>query len=263
MPHTVDYLLNISLKNHYLYAEVAKAACTTIKYHLQKIEFSKTGYYKPKSVADVHNRWTAPFVMPMQLCDEALREAVAGPAFWRFAFVRNPYTRALSAYLDKIARNAIQKGPILAQLGRDPEDLEQEVTFREFLEALQKIPLKDMDIHFAPQWICTFADLIAFDFVGSFENIEPDLTLVIDKIAPADYKRQSKIGNRGGHATGTTEMMATLFGPAEISLAHDFYMRDFDVFGYSTDLADAHKPPNVDPARLQEFRASREGQSER
>ena len=242
-PYMVDSLVNISLRRKYVFVEVAKVACTTIKYNLQKLEFLGSDYARPRHSHEVHDRWTSPFIMPMQLDDETLARALRGDEFFRFTFVRNPYTRILSAYLDKFGKNAPQKAPVLAALGKDPADLSQHVSFGEFLASLKLIPVREMDVHFIPQWVSNFAGKFEHGFIGSFELFEDDFRSVYERIAPKWFYNQLKLENEGGHATDTTAQIAQYFGDEERGLALDLFARDFELFGYSTDIADASKPP--------------------
>ena len=211
----IDYGINISLKNRYVYIEVAKAACTTIKVNLQRVEYSDTPYDRPERPSLVHDRWQSPFVMPSQLQRDDVLRMLSDDDWPRFVFVRNPYTRVLSAYLDKIVRGRSQKAAVLKALGRDSEDLYAPLTFLEFLQALPKLNATHRDIHFRAQKSCAFAGKVKFHFVGSFEAIENDLRFVLEKIHPDKRKIQKDIRDETGHSTNSLEVLYDYFGDEE------------------------------------------------
>ena len=112
--------------------ETPKAACSSIKRLLHKIELHDTPYQPNKNV---HDRAHSPLLRPTQLPPRAFTECLTSAGWFRFAFVRNPFTRVLSAYLDKIRRDRPEKAAILAALDRlgDQSDvlLAPEVSERE------------------------------------------------------------------------------------------------------------------------------------
>ena len=93
-----DYLFNISVKKGYLYVETPKVACSTIKRSLQLLEVGPEIVPPPRKI---HERSCSPLLTPSQVGSLFL-ECAYSDNFFRFCFVRNPYTRILSCYLDKV-----------------------------------------------------------------------------------------------------------------------------------------------------------------
>ena len=89
----------ISLRNNYVYLAVGKAANSTVKHHLYELEYAGTRF-KTKSL---HDRQSSPLLSPFQLTDELLEDVFTSSKYFRFSLVRNPYTRLLSCYLDRMA----------------------------------------------------------------------------------------------------------------------------------------------------------------
>ncbi|MFX7776439.1 sulfotransferase family 2 domain-containing protein, partial [Acinetobacter baumannii] len=87
------------------------------------------------------------------------------------AFVRNPFTRVLSGFLDKIRRNQPQKAQILRMSGRSGHDLSVEISFSEFIDAICAMPDSMLDVHWALQSQVIFLDSINYDFIGRFEQL--------------------------------------------------------------------------------------------
>ncbi|GJP42547.1 hypothetical protein CLOM_g2100 [Closterium sp. NIES-68] len=126
---------------------------------------------------------------------EAVR-LITRPGIFRFTFVRNPFTRALSAYLSKLAytssitsstRHGIAQSPRQLwakaffrhvwqqyEAVRAPEGL---VTFRAFLKLVEELLQRhrgQMNRHLAPQADICNLNGIKYDYVGRFERFKAD-----------------------------------------------------------------------------------------
>ena len=89
---------NFSLKYRYFYAETPKVGCSTIKGLLIQAEHGQVIQYPDMDY--IHHREFSPLLNAQQLVDTVA--FLEDPGVTRFCFVRNPYTRLLSAWLDKI-----------------------------------------------------------------------------------------------------------------------------------------------------------------
>ncbi len=147
-----DYGLNMSLRHSYVYVETPKVACSSIKSTLLRLELDDPGFYRV-DFEDVHNRAFSPLLKPSQIGD--LDQFLARSSIFKFCFVRNPYSRLLSAWLDKIAGNRKQKAQVLLQLGHDPNRLDREISFEKFVRAVVAQPVSVMD----PHWRAVLPDV--------------------------------------------------------------------------------------------------------
>lgn len=233
----LDYQINVSWKNRYVYVETPKAACSSIKRHLHKIELMKTPYEPP---ADVHDRSLSPLLRPLQMPERAFTECMTSPEWFRFAFVRNPYTRVLSAYLDKIQRNRPEKKEILNSLGRDPKELEAEVSFLEFLQAIRKTPNGLRDNHWRPQVQLLFIGQCDYHVIGAFERLEQDVAYVTERMG---VTRRFKLDNVGNHATDAASALKEWYTGEVMDVFESLYDGDFRTFGYSRSLDETAEPP--------------------
>jgi hypothetical protein len=136
---------------------------------------------------------------------------------YRFTFVRNPLTRILSCYLDKIAPpQEVYRNDLGLDMGP--------VSFRAFLERLGDGHLRS-NAHWAPQ-----SDLIApsgFDFIGLVEHLDRDLKKVISRVIGIDDFR---IVSKDAGRRNTRAAMEEHYGIAERQLVRTLYTADFARF---------------------------------
>lgn len=152
---------------------------------------------------------------------------VFGRDFWRyfkFTFVRNPYTRLVSAY--EFLKGGGHPAWPTDQRFRD-EVLSEYVDFPDFvLRWLQ--PRAQWPEHFRPQH--EFLELggkLVMDFVGRFERIEADFATVCDRLGiQAQLGRLNPTGERQG-------TLGDYFASDAVERrVRDVYARDFELFGY-------------------------------
>jgi Sulfotransferase family len=92
------YHSRASLAHRYVAMTVPKVACTTIKMALQAWEGSGP---PPERWADVHADWAGPTLLAYSTAQ--IVEMLRSPDYLRFSFVRNPYSRLVSAWKSKLA----------------------------------------------------------------------------------------------------------------------------------------------------------------
>jgi len=233
-----NYSYNISIKHKYLYIENAKSACTSIKYNLGKLEFSdaRLGEEIPKKYLDyVHtNVLGTPFVKPFQCGSEFFDQVCHDKEFFRFTFVRNPFTRVLSGYLDKVLQRRFESQQIFAALRKE---MSAEVTFNEFLDAIFILNKgRALDKHWRSQYVQCGSGLLQLDFVGKVENFSRDFSLVLDRVAssPLDVERINV------HATDAGKKIEKFYDTIAIQKVLELYEDDFRYFGYSRKLSSSH-----------------------
>jgi hypothetical protein len=138
---------------------------------------------------------------------------------FKFTFVRHPYARVLSAYLDKIATGRPEFRRIV---GLDDRPL----SFAAFLHRLDDGYLT-ANIHWAPQTVIVALPPDRLDFVGRVESLDADLAQVLDRIfGPAGHgvvRRVEGVRSASGR-------LAEFYGPAERRLVQKLYAGDFELF---------------------------------
>ncbi len=232
-PSNFDYSVNISLKYNYLYTETPKVGCSTIKTTLQKMELNDPDFYR-EDFEDIHNRNFSPLLKPSQI--GSFEKFITGSVF-KFCFSRNPYSRLLSAYLEKIKSNKPQKRQILLHLGKNYSDIDQEVSFDEFVNVVCEQPIINMNHHWRVQYYQTFQEFIEYDFVGKLENFSDDFKIVLAKLNK-NYAHFLKDERR--HSTRASDHLSKFYTPSLIKIVQDKYAKDFEYFGYERELRAAN-----------------------
>ena len=225
---TFDYSINISLQNKYIFVETPKVCCSTIKLNLQRLETLNFGF-KWSDPMDVHDRNLSPLLRPSQTLDfEGLTTRFD---FFVFCFVRNPYSRLLSCYLDKIVGNKPPKRTVLESLGLSTEDLEYPVTFPEFVDAIASQAIIEMNPHWRPQYYQTFQGSIDYEFVGRYESFSADINYVFDRISTTQLPN---LGVEDRHRTNADSLLRQYYNPAILEIVNRIYRLDFEHFNYDS-----------------------------
>lgn len=145
------------------------------------------------------------------------------PNYVKFAFVRNPYTRSLSCYRDKIARPGAGTR-YRESLGLPPSG---EVKMDDFLERVAYQETRKMNRHWRPQ-----SDLLPrhlnLDFLGKFENFELEFSNSLKILSLGKYSMKKE----DSHATGSSVNWSEEISPRSIGLINEIYKIDFLRFKY-------------------------------
>ena len=220
-----DYLCNIGLKRGFLYVETPKVACSTIKRTLQGLEAGPS-----QLLAGVHDKAASPLYGAIG-CGLSLREIFMTRRMFRFTFVRNPYVRILSCYLEKILADVAERRRHLDLLGWDPQ---RPVSFARFLRAIEGIADRDRDVHWRSQSRLISDHAIAYDLIGRFETLRRDLSHVLRVLG--EVEPDAAVRDVSHHRTDAAARVAEFFGPEEQALVARIYRDDFLRYGYRLEL---------------------------
>lgn len=184
--------MSYDYKHKVLWFRVYKAATRSIDHHLksdcgkgQYIYASESGY-KPKMFKD----------------------------YFKFAFVRNPETRFVSAWKDKVLRQNYFKFSEI-----EHEKMKEIETF---IAWVKKQNLRTCDEHLRTQ--CSLIDLKHLDFLGRFENFAEDFQKVADKIGLKSYESV--------HLNQTEKKKVISISDFAKSEIREMYREDFETFDY-------------------------------
>jgi hypothetical protein len=221
-PTLQNRLINISLKHRYVWFKIGKAGCTSVATSLHQLELADL----PNASAPPHlPAVQSPFVKPYQLPEKMLDDILRGRGYFRFAVVRNPYARLLSAYLDKVAGKAKERKLIEKNLEKKPDD---EISFGEFIDAI--VDKRIHDPHWMPQVYMVGPKLEA---ALHLETIADELSKLPKFL---EEHLQKTFGVRAPHATGAASRIREYYTPEIIEKVRRYYAGDFSKFGYSPDV---------------------------
>jgi hypothetical protein len=206
-----------------VYISNPKCGCSTIKHSLRSAQaaaYRRIGRNFER-IDDPHRN------------DDCLRKDWLSPRECRQRYiiscVRNPFTRALSGFLDKVNR------PDTALL-REFEYRRLD-SFEAYLEVLSKLNLRDTNGHFRPQHINLDYPRIAYDSIFFLENLEP-LTRFLSCVSPG-----FQLERNAPHASGANAKLRAYYTDTAVAMVREIFARDFELFGYSDNLEDAETAP--------------------
>lgn len=222
-----------NLKDRFIYLEVPKAACTVLKIVLRDLYDSAPLTLYPqlsrqtKRRMFVHSRANAPLPSLLELDDAAQRELLEDDDVLRFTVVRNPYTRFVSAWRDKVFLcEPTTEDVYFAVRGASPPlGVKQPIQLAEFVAHVERTIGRTSDAHWRRQVDLTFPDALRFTHIGQTENLSATIALLYQRARrepPEKFPRE----NDAAHLAEAT------FTPALAERVHRIYARDFVVFGY-------------------------------
>jgi hypothetical protein len=221
----INYRINISTRYRYMYVEVPKAGCTTIKATLQAAEGRNIREILP---AAIHAKENSPLMSPADSLS-TFHDFFHSQTAFRFAFVRHPYSRLLSGYLEKINhRSTVGSGynaHVHRQLGL-PDD--GAVSFEQFVRAVHKSAPEMLNGHWRPAHLLTAPNVIDYDFIGRFENFSSHLDELAERLGIAS--QTLSVGLE--HATGASGLVRQYYTPTIQTMVDEVYSGDFEAFGY-------------------------------
>jgi hypothetical protein len=219
-----------------LYLNNAKAACSTVKRSLWQAIDARTG--RATYGGNPHSRKDWPFISDIitdaGVTAEQLRSAVT------FSAVRNPFTRILASYLDKIGKDPFVWRPFAARFGLSGSLTQDQFTFVDFLRTIAAEPDELLDPHFRSQYMNLLAPIVVPHHIGFVEDMSSTAAFLESHGVP--FSRFEKPETRAG------ELLAQHFTPEAVELVLQKYGTDFERYGYSRTLSDAAKPGSVPPA---------------
>lgn len=237
-PTEMNYHFSMSLRKQYFYCEVSKAGCSQIKSTLWRSELADTPLPKEfwKNNWDVHRNFTNHLLIkPFQLGKSIFNDMMENDKIVKWTVVRNPYTRLLSGYLDKVKRNTSHfnslRPHIARQRGVSVEDVAGEnVTYLEFCRAIAAVKNpSNLDQHWRPQYWHTCSDIIRYNLVGKLEEIR----IFEERLGRAVGVKDLGFSGGRGHRTNATEQLREHYCDEAKRIVDAVYSNDFDHFGYS------------------------------
>ena len=204
-----------------IYVRNAKVATNTTLLWLHRVH---TGDHDFTPKKNIHEEHELPRVEDVGW--ENVLRMLSGDAF-RFSFVRDPVRRLESAYLSKVVRHRRYPGRAgLQRILGLPEGPDNELTFDQFIVALELQDPVRMDVHWRPQHLNLMHGVLEYDLVGQLETFAEDVARIQEATGmPAVPIQARNVSKRA--ATNLLDGRSDL-----LRKVHDLYARDFELYGY-------------------------------
>lgn len=221
------------LGDRVVYLEVPKAACTAMKMVLRDLYASTPLTMFPRTSRQtkrgmfVHARVNAPLPALTELDDAAQRELLEDDDVLRFTVVRNPYTRFISAWRDKVyLYEPTAEDVYRAIRGTAPElGHKQPILFSEFVSHVERTISATTDPHWRRQVDLTYPDAIRYTHVGKTETLSATVSLLYRRAGHEPPEAMPR-------ANGAALLAGASYTPTLAKRVHDVYAQDFLAFDY-------------------------------
>ena len=206
-----------------VYMDNPKCGSTTIKNSLKQAQAAE---YMRAGIA--FRRSEEPHKADDCLKNRGLRRSACNHRFL-ISCVRNPYTRALSGYLDKVATRDPRYFPELRDHSVE--------NFEQHLLAIADYRPKRLNFHFRPQHINLDFPNINYDAIFYLENLS-----AISRFF-AEMSPKITLETSAPHSRSANSKLRDHYTDRAVKLVQGIYAQDFSVFGYGSNLDDASVSP--------------------
>jgi hypothetical protein len=251
--HRLRYSTFVSLDHRYMYYEVPKAGCTSMKTLILSVEKLPNvapfvgSHREVRRDMFIHERSQVKLPSLLDFEDRTQQEILTSPDFFRFTLVRNPYTRLQSAWQDKVRLCAPRYEGLYYGLkgalptGRNPNSI---ISFSEFVRWVSAEDLSTGDHHWRRQTAHLFYPAFDFNVVGHLEQF--------NAVVAAFY---GHIGLHGDLPPPMNESgPVTEFDEGLAQLVYALYKSDFDAFGYPAESWPRPRNGATEPRTIPEAR---------
>ncbi|MGI8979814.1 MAG: sulfotransferase family 2 domain-containing protein [Pirellulaceae bacterium] len=187
----------VSEQFHFLYIPLEKVACSAIKSWVIELAEGRGAAHGIDPNAHIRARYEL-----QAQSAEVQRRLLSDKRLFRFAFVRNPWDRLVSGFLNKFvpwkspaqkfaeehsrrlrwsrAVNRLSAGWLCSSGKASSERWREELTFRQFVAELRQRNPRKFDLHWRPQYL--FFGPQTLDFLGRFEHLADDFRTLCQKL---------------------------------------------------------------------------------
>ena len=245
----------MTLSESMVYRVVPKCACSTIG---QIMYYSDHGQFYD---GDIHDAREGLHKWALDHSHAAITANVRDKGTFAFTCVRNPYSRILSSFFDKICgiqRNGQRyRGNLIPQLAQQyginvEGEFDQIAMFRRFLlfarDTIRFRKPMDPDIHWSAMsgHISTFiVNGGHYDRIFWTERFNEGMQDVLDHVSvtvPVDLGDIPRFNESAGHGPKRAHPVEDFFDDLAMHLVYEIYKRDFELFRY-----DVQNPGNAQP----------------
>jgi len=241
----------VSERSKVMFCPIPKAANSNFKMLLRKFE----GFTDYLDLARAHNPHTSGFKFLTDFPEEKVQQMMDDPTYFKFIFVRNPFVRALSCYLNKFASKSPATEEFRIFLGQlvgwdklqDKGNLTEadRPTFGQFVDAVWEQAPEQMNEHWAIQSQICGLGIMPYDFVGRFElNVTAEAQIVLDALDKSYESFPSPDEIRFG-SSDSLSRANDYYTPEIEQKVLEIFHRDFVMLNYHRDRS-IMKPGKAD-----------------
>lgn len=226
-------------QQNFIFVYNPKVACTNWKCLLRYIA-GNVDNYLDASIA--HNKELSGLICLSDVTNPMV--ILSSRKIKKYSFVRDPYTRILSAYLNKVEpyvegiRGEHDDNSYFYKIYQYINDYRLNVLPEEktvnifcFLHWINNVnDAHTKNEHWMPQTDLLRVGEIEYDFIGRFENLDEDAKFLLQEMGcDVAFPSQSKIHFA---PTDASDKVRRYFGSREARLVNEIYEQDFTLFGY-------------------------------
>jgi len=194
----------ISLPSKVIYCPIGKNACSFLK--TQMVRMTEKQYLEVilQSVHFITDKVNT----GLQLNDYSLAEVndfITSPEFFKFAVMRDPMDRTLSAYIEKFVLQRVVPGqivhtssvidPVQMQKGFSAPDYETGISFKEFVSYIVQQPPHLLDPHWRPQHL--YLSGINYDRIFAFKEMNQLIDILEKRSGKTLPRKAQNVTNSG------------------------------------------------------------------
>jgi hypothetical protein len=216
-----------------------KVACTNWKGIMRYLNGAQD-YFNP---ALAHNKLESGLSFLSET--ESALELLLDKNIRKYSFIRNPYSRILSAYLNKVE-------PYVNNERDEHSDNSYFYTIYQYIDAyrVDKLPGEsDVNFYCFLHWLTNVNNVhtnnehwlsqvkllrtseVKYDFIGKFENIDKDAAYLLKEInCDIEFPNQKKVSFA---PTNAKDKLDQYYTEKEKELVYELYKMDFNEFNYS------------------------------
>lgn len=229
-------------KNNIVFSYNPKVACTNWKCVFRYLNGNLNDYLR----ADLaHDRSASGLIFLSEL--DNFQEVLCDKSVKFYSFVRNPFTRALSAYLNKIEpyftnqRTQFEGNPyfyqvsnlIIEYVGGRPTNSNEGFLF--FLNWLKEAnDFHTLNEHWIPQYKLLRTESVDYEFIGRLENVHADSRVILDSVGfRGEFPSQLDVKFA---PTNARKRIDDYYSKEKADLVRSIYQKDFERFSYEPEL---------------------------
>lgn len=246
-----------------VYRVVPKCACSTIG---QIMYYAENGEFFD---GDIHDAQSGLWKWNQTENQDHIRTAVADEQVMSFTCVRNPYTRILSSFFDKIAgiqRNGKRyRGSLVPMLvkryGIEIEgEFDQIASFRRFLlfarDTIRFRKPMDPDIHWSAMHGHVGTMIRGggrYRHIFPTEDFNTGMRKVLEQVElthPVDLDAIPRFNESADHGPKRAHPVPDYFDDLSTYIVHDIYRKDFQLFKYDLEPGSGGPKREIDPEEV-------------